>query len=209
MSRKRKSNPKSNPKTGASLLSCLNLNAAGIDIGATEIYIAVPGDRDPQPVRCFLTFTEDLHAAAAWLKSCGIETVAMESTSVYWIPLFQILEARGFEVCLVNARYYQNVPGRRTDVSDCQWLQYLHSVGLLRASFRPEHQVCALRSLLRHRQSLIETASQQVLRMQKALDQMNLQIHHVISDITGLTGLSILDAVLAGERDPAVLARLK
>jgi transposase len=110
-------------------------------------------------------------------------------------------EARGFEVCLVNARYYQNVPGRRTDVSDCQWLQYLHSVGLLRASFRPEQQVCALRSLLLHRQSLIETASQQVLRMQKALDQMNLQIHHVISDVTGRTGLSILDAILAGERD--------
>jgi transposase len=135
--------------------------------------------------------------------------VAMESTGVYWIPLFQILEARGFDVCLVNARYYENVPGRRTDVSDCQWLQYLHSVGLLRASFRPEEQVCALRSLLRHRERLIETASAQVLHMQKSLDQMNLQIHHVISDVTGLTGLAILDAILAGERDPAVLARLK
>jgi transposase len=138
MSRRRKSNPKSDQKTGASLLSCLNLNAAGVDIGATEIYIAVPGDRDPQPVRCFSTFTEDLHAAAAWLKACHIETVAMESTGVYWIPLFQILEARGFKVFLVNAQHVKNVPGRKSDVSDCQWLQYLHSVGLLRGSFRPE-----------------------------------------------------------------------
>jgi transposase len=187
----------------------LKPNAAGVDIGAREIFVAVPADRDSQPVRSYPTFTEDLHRLADWLQRCGIRTVAMESTGVYWIPLFQILEARGLEVCLVNARYYQNVPGRRTDVSDCQWLQYLHSVGLLRASFRPEQQVCALRSLLRHRASLIETASEQVLRMQKALDQMNLQIHHVISDITGLTGLSILDAVLAGERNPAVLAKLK
>ncbi len=193
----------------AATLPLLRPNAAGVDIGAREIFVAVPPDRDPEPVRSYATFTEDLHRLADWLKSCGIETVAMESTGVYWIPLFQILEARGFEVCLVNARYYQNVPGRRTDVSDCQWLQYLHCVGLLRASFRPEQQVCALRSLLRHRESLIETASEQVLRMQKALDQMNLQIHHVISDVTGLTGLSILDAILAGERDPAVLAKLK
>ncbi|MBZ5652927.1 MAG: transposase [Acidobacteriia bacterium] len=136
MARKRKSNPKSDQRTGASLLSCLNLNAAGVDIGATEIYIAVPGDRDPQPVRCFSTFTEDLHAAAAWLKACHIETVAMESTGVYWIPLFQILEARGFKVLLVNAHHVKKVPGRKSDVSDCQWLQYLHSVGLLRGSFR-------------------------------------------------------------------------
>ena len=193
----------------AAVLPLLRSNAAGVDIGAREIYVAVPPDRDPEPVRSYATFTEDLHHLADWLKACGIETVAMESTGVYWIPLFQILEARGFEVCLVNARYYQNVPGRRTDVSDCQWLQYLHAVGLLRSSFRPEQQVCALRSLLRHRESLIETASEQVLRMQKALDQMNLQIHHVISDVTGLTGLSILDAILAGERNPAVLAKLK
>jgi transposase len=205
MSRSKRS--KESRKTA--VLPLLRPNAAGVDIGAREIFVAVPPDRDPTPVRSYATFTEDLHRLADWLKSCGIETVSMESTGVYWIPLFQILEARGFEVCLVNARYYQNVPGRRTDVSDCQWLQYLHSVGLLRASFRPEQQVCALRSLLRHRESLIETASEQVLRMQKALDQMNLQIHHVISDVTGLTGLSILDAILAGERDPAVLAQLK
>ena len=209
MSRKRKSNPKSNQKSGASLLSCLNLNAAGVDIGATEIYIAVPGDRDPQPVRCFSTFTEDLHAAAAWLKACHIETVAMESTGVYWIPLFQILEARGFKVLLVNAHHVKNVPGRKSDVSDCQWLQYLHSVGLLRGSFRPEQAVCSMRSILRHRDSLVQMASSHVQHMQKALDQMNLQLHHVISDITGTTGIAILEAILAGERNPHTLAALR
>jgi transposase len=190
-------------------LPVLKPHAAGIDIGAREIYVAVPADRDPQPVRCFPTFTEDLHRLADWLQARNITTVAMESTSVYWIPLYQILEARGLEVCLVNARYYQNVPGRRTDVSDCQWLQYLHAVGLLRASFRPKAQVCVLRSLLRHRQHLIQCASSHVLHMQKALDQMNLQIHHVLSDITGLSGLAILDAILAGERDPRRLAQLR
>jgi transposase len=209
MSRRRKSNPKSDQKTGASLLSCLNLNAAGVDIGATEIYIAVPGDRDPQPVRCFSTFTEDLHAAAAWLKACHIETVAMESTGVYWIPLFQILEARGFKVFLVNAQHVKNVPGRKSDVSDCQWLQYLHSVGLLRGSFRPEQAVCSVRSILRHRDSLVQMGSSHVQHMQKALDQMNLQLHHVISDITGMTGIAILEAILAGERNPHTLAALR
>jgi transposase len=190
-------------------LPVLKPNAAGIDIGATEIYVAVPANRGTQPVRCFSTFTEDLHRLADWLQACHITTVAMESTGVYWIPLYQILEARGVEVCLVNARYYQNVPGRRTDVSDCQWLQYLHTVGLLRASFRPQQQVCVLRSFLRHRNNLIELASTHVLHMQKALNQMNLQIHHVLSDITGLTGMAILDAILNGERDPKVLAQLR
>jgi transposase len=194
---------------GGSELPILRPNAAGIDIGATEIYAAVPPHRDSEPVRAFPTFTEDLHRLADWLKACGIETVSMESTGVYWIPLFQILEARGFEVCLVNARYFQNVPGRRTDVSDCQWLRYLHSVGLLRPSFRPADQVCVLRSFARHRDSLIQTAATHVLRMHKALDQMNLQIHHVISDITGLTGLKIIDAILKGERDAKKLAALR
>ena len=184
-------------------------NSAGIDIGATEIFVAVPPDRDAQPVRSFLTFTEDLHRLADWLRCCQVDTVAMESTGVYWIPLFQILESRGFEVCLVNARHFQNVPGRKTDVSDCQWLRHLLAVGLLRGSFRPADEVCVLRSFLRHRDGLIQMASTHVLRMQKALDQMNLQIHHVISDITGLTGLKIMDAVLEGERDPKVLAGLR
>lgn len=187
----------------------LKPNAAGVDIGATEIYIAVPPDRDAQPVRRFATFTADLMAAADWLQRCGIETVAMESTGVYWIPLFQILEAGGFEVYLVNARHVKNVPGRKTDVSDCQWLQYLHAVGLLRASFRPEQQVCAVRSLMRYRESLVEMAAVHLQHMQKALDQMNLQLHHVISDLSGTTGMAILDAILAGERDPHRLARLR
>lgn len=191
----------------ASELPILRPNAAGVDIGATEIFVAVAPDRDPEPVRSFPTFTEDLHRLADWLKVCGVETVAMESTGVYWIPLFQILEARGFEVCLVNARYFQNVPGRRTDVSDCQWLRYLHAVGLLRPSFRPADEVCVLRSLARHRESLIQSAA--TLRMQKSLDQMNLQIHHVISDITGLTGLRIIEAILLGERDPKKMAELR
>jgi transposase len=138
-----------------------------------------------------------------------VKTVAMESTGVYWIPLFQILEDRGFEVCLVNARHVKNVPGRRTDVSDCQWLQFLHSVGLLRASYRPEQEVCAVRSLLRHRESLVQMAATHVHHIQKALDQMNLQLHHVISDTTGQTGLAIMDAILAGERNPWVLAGLR
>jgi len=189
-------------------LPVLHRDAAGIDIGANEVFVAVPADRDPEPVRSFATFTRDLHALADWLQRCHIESVAMESTSVYWIPLYQILENRGIEVFLVNAQHVKNVPGRKTDVSDCQWLQYLHSVGLLRASFRPPGTICALRSLWRHRGSLIQMAAEHVLHIQKALDQMNLQVHRVLSDITGLSGLRILDAILGGERDPVVLARL-
>ena len=132
--------------------------------------------------RCFPSFTQDLHRLAEWLEKCGIKTVAMESTSVYWIPVFRILEARGMEVCLVNARHVKNVPGRKSDVSDCQWLQFLHSVGLLRASFRPEQAVCSVRSLLRHRENLVQLAGIHVHHMQKALDQMNLQLHHVRSE---------------------------
>jgi len=186
----------------------LHPDAAGVDIGADEIFVAVPPDRDTKPVRSFLTFTRDLNDLVDWLQRCGIRTVAMESTSVYWIPLFQLLEERGLDVCLVNAQYVRNVPGRKTDVSDCQWIQYLHSVGLLRASFRPTAEICAIRSLWRHRGSLIEMAAEHVLHIQKALDQMNLQIHRVLSDITGQSGQRILDAILAGQRDPLLLARL-
>jgi transposase len=187
----------------------LEPNAAGIDIGATEIYIAVPAGRDAQPVRRFATFTEDLAAAADWLQRCGIETAAMESTGVYWIPLFQILKARGLKVCLVNARHVKSVPGRKTDVSDCQWLQYLHMVGLLRASFRPEHQICAVRSLMRYQESLVQMAAVHLRHMQKALDQINLRIHHVIGDLSGTAGMAILDAILRGERDALKLAALR
>ncbi len=184
-------------------------DAAGIDVGATELFVAVPPEKDTESVRRFSSFTRDLHALADWLEQCGVRTVAMESTGVYWIPVFQILEERGLEVCLVNAQHLRNVPGRKTDVSDCQWIQQVHSLGLLNASFRPAQQVCAVRSLLRHREGLVQTASQQVLLMQKALDQMNLQLHHVLSDITGVSGMAMLDAILAGERDTARLAAMR
>jgi transposase len=190
-------------------LPVLHPHAAGIDIGAREIYVAVPPDRDAKPVRVFATFTEDLLALRDWLLKCGVLTVAMESTGVYWIPLFQILEAAGIEVCLVNARHCKNLPGRKTDVQDCQWLQYLHAVGLLRGSFRPPETVCAVRSLLRHRDGLVRAAATCVSRLHKSLTQMNVQLQHVIADITGVTGLAILGAILAGERDPRALAKLK
>ena len=184
-------------------------NAAGIDIGAEQSYVAVPADRDAQPVRSFGCFTEDLHTLARWLEACGIDTVAMESTGVYWVPLFQILERHGFEVFLVNARHVKNVPGRKTDVLDCQWLQQLHSFGLLAASFRPEDDICVLRSYWRHRDNLIRYAAAHVQHMQKALEQMNVQLHKVISDLTGMTGMRILQAILDGERDRQKLAALK
>ena len=187
----------------------LEKNAAGIDVGAREMFVAVPPDRDEHPVQIFDTFTEDLQRLADWLVSCGVTTVAMESTGVYWIPLYDILEARGLKPCLVNARHMKNVPGRRTDWHECQWLQYLHSVGLLHGAFRPEADVCAVRVLIRHRAELVQSASQHVQHMHKALTQMNLQIHHVISDITGLTGLAIVDAILEGQRDAAALAKLR
>ena len=184
-------------------------NAAGIDIGATQIFVAVPPDRDSEPVRCFQSFTIDLEKLADWLQQCGIRTVAMESTGVYWIPLFQILERRKIDVRLVNAHHVKNVPGRKTDVADCQWIQHLHACGLLRGSFRPEDDICAIRSLWRHRDNLIELATIHLQHMQKALDQMNVQLHHVISDLAGTTGLAIVDAILAGERDPGKLAELR
>jgi len=187
----------------------LEPNAAGIDVGAREMYVAIPPDRDSEPVRVFETFTVDLEALVNWLIERDITTVAMESTGVYWIPLFQMLEDRGVRACLVNARHMKNVPGRRTDWHECQWLQYLHATGLLRAAFRPEQNVCAMRTLLRHRSELITMAAQHVQHMQKALTQMNVQLHHVISDITGLTGLAIVDAIVAGERDTTKLAELR
>jgi hypothetical protein len=160
-------------------------------------------------VRVFATFTEDLNRMARWLVNCRITTVAMESTGVYWIPLYDVLEQHGIKPCLVDARNMKNVPGRRTDWHECQWLQYLHSVGLLRAAFRPEADVCAVRALMRHCSDLAEMSHQHIQHMHKALTQMNLQIHHVISDVTGLTGLAIVDAILDGQRDPVELAKLR
>src|SRR6202163_1121423 len=168
----------------------LEPDAAGIDIGAEEIYVAVPPDRDEESVRRFSSFTCDLHALADWLEQCQIRTVAMESTGVYWIPLFQILEARGLEVFLVNAHYLKSVPGRKSDVSDCQWIQYLHSVGLLRASFRPTLDICAVRSLWRHRTSLLQMASEHILHMQKARGQLYRIAGVDLTDIPGVSAVT-------------------
>jgi transposase len=187
-------------------LKQINLNAAGLDIGAAEIWACVPEGRDEQPVRMFNTFTVDLYALADWLQTCGVVTVAMESTGIYWIPTYEILEARGFEVLLVNARQLKNVPGRKTDVLDCQWIQQLHTYGLLRGSFRPEEEMCALRSYTRHRDNLIRYRSAHIQHMQKALHLMNVQLTNVISDITGVTGMSIIRDILRGERNPQKLA---
>jgi transposase len=187
----------------------LEPNAAGIDIGAREIFVAVPPDCDEHPVRVFSTFTEDLEKMAKWLVSCGVTTAAMESTGVYWVPPYDVLEQHGVKPCLVDARGMKNVPGRRTDWHECQWIQFLHSVGLLRAAFRPDGDVCAVRSLMRHRSDLVQMTSQHIQHMHKAMTQMNLQIHHAISDITGVTGLAIVDAIVGGQRDPLELAKLR
>src|SRR6478736_9253636 len=184
-------------------------NAAAIDVGATLLMAAVRADRATEPVRSFGTFTADLHRLVDWFTECGIETVVMESTSVYWIPIFELLDARGFNVFLVNARDAKHVPGRKTDVSDAQWLQRLHSFGLLRASFRPKGQIAELRAYVRQRERLLKYAASHSQHMQKALTEMNLQLHHVVADITGATSLRIIRAILAGERNPKVLAHLR
>jgi transposase len=189
-----------------SLLERIQPDAAGIDCGERSHFVAVAVERDLQPVREFRTFTADLERLADWLVQCRIKTVAMESTGVYWIPLYEILEARGFEVVLVNARDVHNVPGRKSDDRDCEWLRELHSVGLLRSSFRPSADIVPLRSYLRQRETLVEEAAAHILRMQKALTQMNLMLHVVVTDITGAPGLRIIGAILAGQRDPALLA---
>lgn len=190
-------------------LKQINHNAAGIDIGAEEVYVAVPPDRDEESVRTFPTFTVDLRRLADWLKACSIETVAMESTGVYWIPIYEILEEKGFQVCLVNARHLKNVSGRKTDVLDCQWIQQLHTYGLLSASFRPPEQIVAIRSLVRHREMLVQYRSAHIQHMQKALTVMNLRLTSVLSDISGVTGLKIIRAIVAGERNPHKLAEFR
>lgn len=190
-------------------LQKVNWHAAGIDVGSRAHYVSAPVDDSAQDVRCFGTYTADLHALADWLAERGVETVAMESTGVYWIPVFELLEARGFEVRLVEPGKLQTVPGRKTDVLDCQWIQQLHTYGLLQGSFRPDEAVCVLRSYMRQRAMLVQYAGQHVQHMQKALMQMNVQLHHVISDLTGATGQRIIGAILAGERDPQQLAQLR
>jgi transposase len=190
-------------------LEQINRDAAGIDIGAEEVYVAVPPDRDEQSVRCFGTFTADFLQLAEWLKACHIRTVAMEATGVYWIALYEILEEHGFEVYLVNARHLKNVSGRKSDVLDCQWLQQLHTYGLLAASFRPTDEIVAIRSLVRHREMLVQYRSAHIQHMQKALTVMNLRLTNVLSDITGLTGMQIIRSIVAGERDPQRLAQFR
>lgn len=184
-------------------------NASGIDIGSESHYVAVPADRDERPVREFRTFTEDLEQLADWLRQCGVDTVAMESTGVYWIPLYELLEARGFKVLLVNARHVKNVPGRKSDVLDCQWLQQLMSYGLLSGAFRPADSICAIRAVSRQREMLLRFQASHIQHIQKALTQMNVQLANVISDVVGETGQRILRAIIAGERDGKKLAALK
>ena len=187
-------------------LEHINKMAAGIDIGSKSHFVAVPEGCDEVCVREFGSFTSDLYELADWLERCGIETIAMESTGVYWIPLYELLESRGFEVRLVDAHHVKNVSGRKTDVLDCQWLQQLHTYGLLNGAFRPDEQTCVLRAYLRQRSMLIQHVAVHIQHMQKALSQMNIQLHNVISDIMGVTGMKIIRAIVDGERDPKLLA---
>jgi transposase len=187
----------------------INHNAGGIDVGAAEIWVSVPPGRDEEPIRRYEMFTRDLNAMANWLKQCRVESVAMESTGVYWIPVYQILEQQGIAVVLVNAKYAKNVAGRKSDWSDCQWLRILHTFGLLGGSFQPAAEIAVLRSYVRHRQMLIEYAAAHIHHMQKALTQMNLQLANVVSEITGATGMRIIRAILDGERDPHRLAEMR
>ena len=183
--------------------------AAGMDIGAHEIWVCIPGENDTQIVRLFGTYTADLHAIGDWLSEHGVRTVAMESTGVYWIPIFEYLELQGFQCCLISSRTIKRVPGRKTDILDCQWIQTLHSYGLLANSFRPEADLVALRTLLRHRAQLIQHRSPHVQHMQKALLQMNIQLSQAITDVTGRTGQAIIRAIVSGERDPFKLAAMR
>lgn len=206
MSRKEKRELK---RVRVDALEQINENAAGIDIHLEEHWVCVPEGRDDESVRMFGTFTRDLHAIADWLESCSISTVAMESTSVYWIPLYEILENRGIEVCLVNARATKNVTGRKSDLLDCQWIQQLHTYGLLSRSFRPPADIVTLRAYVRHRDNLIRYRSMHIQHMQKALELMNLKLTSVLADITGMTGMQIICAILDGERDSRKLAKFR
>jgi len=191
-----------------STIDVVRPNAAGIDIASEVHYVSVPDDRDSPSVRKFGSFTEDLHKLAQWLKQCKIDTVAMESTGIYWIQPYLILEEYGFDVYLVNARHIKNVSGRKTDVQDCQWIRQLHSYGLLNRSFQPESLTRELRAYMRHRRHLVQSTSNQILHMQKAFEQMNIKLHDVISDITGQSGTRIIKAILEGERNANELAKL-
>jgi transposase len=189
-------------------LDIVHPNAAGIDIGAETHYVCVPDGRDEVSVRTFGCYTPDLQAMAAWLQRCGITHVVMESTGVYWIPCYQVLQAAGLDVQLVDAHHAKNVPGRKTDVWDCRWLRKLHTFGLLRGCFLPPPEIQEVRSYWRTRNTLVQSCAQQIERMQKALEQMNVQIHKALKDISGVSGMRMLRAIVAGERDPRRLARM-
>ena len=197
-------------KRATQVFKAIQPDSAGIDLGSREHWVAGPPNQDNTPnVERFGTTTPELIRLADWLEKQGIKTVAMESTGVYWIPVFEILDNHGFEVLLVNARQIRHVPGRKTDMLDCQWIQRLHACGLLRGSFRPSDKICRLRAMIRERSMMIEQRSDWVRRMQKNLDQMNICVHHAVSDITGVTGLAIIRAIVAGERNPKILARMR
>lgn len=190
----------------ASDLPIIQTNACGIDVGGESIFVCVPRDRDPTPIREFSSFTADLRDMAEWLKKCNITTIAMESTGVYWVPIFEVLDERGFDVHLVNAHHVKNVPGRKTDVSDAEWIQRLHSFGLLSGSFRPSDEVVVFRNYVRHRNTLMQRGADQLNYAQKALEQLNIKLGFVISDISGSTGTKIIEDIIRGERDPLKLA---
>ena len=190
-------------------LEVIHPDAAGIDIGNESHYVAVPPSRDSQPVRRFGCTTAQLKAMAAWLQQCGIRTVAMQSTGVYGIAVYDILEQAGLDVYLVNARDRKNLPGRKTDVQESQWLMKLHTYGLLRNSFRPSQQIRTMRTYWRQRNDLVQSAGRHIQRMQKALTQMNIQLANVLSDVSGMTGQAIIKAILRGERDPYKLAAFR
>lgn len=195
--------------TPAALSSPVQPDAAGIDLGAQHHYVCVPADRDPEPVRRFDCFTPDLHARARWLKDCGVTTVALEATGIYGVPVVEVLEDHGLTPVLVDTRRVKCLPGRKSDVLDCPWLQYLHAHGLLAGAFLPHPEAGVLRSYTRQRQTLVEQASDQIRRMHKALEQMNVQLHKVVTDISGVSGMAIVRAILSGERDPHALAGLR
>lgn len=190
-------------------LKIIHPHCAGIDIGSKEHWVAVDPDCDEKPVRVFSAFSDDLYAMADWLKSLNVEVVAMEATGVYWIPLYEVLDGRGFQVNLVNSRATRQVSGRKSDIRDCQWIWQLMSYGLLKGAFRPADEVCSLRSVVRQRARKGQEQSRCVQHMQKALTQMNIQLDNVLSDLTGKTGLKILRQIVAGERDPQKLAALR
>src|SRR5213079_2678897 len=189
-------------------LEIVHPDAAGIDVGGSEHWVAVSPDRDPEPVRRFGCFTADLREMGQWLVQKGVRSVALQSTGVYWMPVFEVLEQHGLEVYLVNAQHTKNVPGRKSDVQECQWLLKLHTFGLLNNSFQPSDQIRMARTLWRHRGGLVAQTSSTIQRMQKVLTEMNIQLSNVLSDLSGASGMAIMQAILKGERDPKALAAL-